>query len=304
MSDQYVFIVGMPKTGTKLVKNILENSTKNNFKITSEIHFLGHLVNLIRPGLRHEIQKIGSRFDDDTIKKFVAYLFQKGKSSPNYSYLLQLQSGHLKITKDDLIKRMIKSDRSDKEIYKILLTSHVKDNEKVIIGEKAPPNLWHVPKLIEWFPNAKIIHTFRDPRAILTSQWIKKTGSPVDYYLFKPSSPMYTFMIVLHITVAWLYAVFLHKKYQRLYPNNYFLIKFEDIINNPPYSIKKMCRFLEIEFDDQMLKPKQQGSSYRQKIATGFNVTTLNRWESYLQPWMKKWMTLFTKKYLKEFGYI
>jgi hypothetical protein len=294
----------MPKTGTKLVKNILENSTKNNFKITSEIHFLGHLVNLIRPGLRHEIQKIGSRFDDDTIKKFVAYLFQNDKSSPNYSYLHQLRSGHLKINKDDLIKRMLKSDRSDKEIYKILLTSHVKDNDKVILGEKAPPNLWHVPKLIEWFPNAKIIHTFRDPRAILTSQWIKKTESPVEYYLFKASSPMYTYMIVLHITFAWRYAVFLHKRYQRLYFKNYALIKFEDIIRDPPNSIKRLCRFLEIEFDDKMLNPRQYGSSYSKRITSGFNIATLNRWENYLQPWMRKFVTLLTKKYLKEFGYI
>jgi hypothetical protein len=111
-------------------------------------------------------------------------------------------------------------------------------------------------------------------------------------------------MIFLHITAAWLYAVFLHKKYQRLYPHNYFFIKFEDIINEPPYSIKKLCRFLEIEFDEQMLKPRQKGSSYSQIITTGFNVATLNRWESYLPRWMKRWMILFTKKYLKEFGYI
>lgn len=300
MSDQYVFIVGMPKTGTKLVKNILENSAKSNFRISPEIHFLGHLV---RPGLRREIQKIGDRFDDDTIKKFATYLFQNGKFNINYSYLIQLRSGRLKIDKEKLIKKMLESNRSDREIYKLLLTSHVKADDKAIFGEKAPANLWHVPELMNWFPDAKIIHTFRDPRAILSSQWITKIGSPVDYYLFKPSSPMYTFMIVLHITIAWLYAVFLHKKYRRLYPNNYYLIKFEDIINDPPYSIKKLCRFLEIEFDDQMLKPRQQGSSYSQRITLGFNVTTLNRWESYLQPWMKKWVTLLTKKYLKEFGY-
>jgi hypothetical protein len=291
----------MPKTGTKLVKNILENSTKSNFRISPEIHFIGHLV---RPGLRHEIKKIGNRFDDDTIKTFVNYFFESGKFSGNYSYLIQLRRGRLKIDKEALIKKMLLSNRSDREIYKILLNAHVKDDDNAILGEKAPANLWHVPKLIKWFPDAKIIHTFRDPRAILSSQWIKKIESPVEYYFFKPSSPMYTFMIVLHITFAWLYAVFLHKKYQRFYPNNYSLIKFEDVINNPLYSIKKMCRFLEIEFDDQMLKPKQQGSSYSQRITSGFNVTTLNRWERYLQPWMKKWMTLCTKKYLKEFGYI
>ena len=299
MSDQYAFIVGMPKTGTKLVKNILENSTKCNFRISPEMHFLGHLL---RPGLRGEIQKIGDRFDDDTIKKFVTYLFQNGKFNIHYSYLIQLRSGRLKIDKEALIKKMLESDRSDREIYKILLKSHVNDDE-AIFGEKAPANLWHVPELISWFPNARIIHTFRDPRAILSSQWLAKTRSPVDYYFFKPPNPMYTFMIVMHITGAWLYAVFLHKKYQRSYPKNYFLIKFEDIINDPAYSIKKLCRFLEIEFDDQMLKPEQQGSSYSQKITSGFNVTTLNRWESYLQPWMKKWITLCTKKYLKEFGY-
>jgi hypothetical protein len=111
-------------------------------------------------------------------------------------------------------------------------------------------------------------------------------------------------MIVLHISVAWLYAVFLHKKYQRMYPHNYFFIKFEDIINEPTHSIKKLCGFLEIEFDDQMLQPKQQGSSYNQQITSGFNTASLSRWENYLRPWMTKWMTLLTKKYLKEFGYI
>jgi hypothetical protein len=146
MSNQYVFIVGMPRTGTKLVKNILENSVKSNFKISPEIHFLGHLV---IPGVRHKIQKIGDRFDDDTIRKFVKYLFQNGKSSLNYSYFRQLRSGRLKIDKEILFKKMLRSNRSDKEIYEILLKSHVEDYDNVILGEKAPPNLWHVPELIK-----------------------------------------------------------------------------------------------------------------------------------------------------------
>jgi hypothetical protein len=113
MSHPYVFIVGMPKTGTKLVKNILEKSSKSNFKISPEMHFIGHLV---RPGLRREIQKIGDRFDDDTINTFAIYLFQNDKFNPNYSYLRHLRGGRLKIDKEILIKRMLASNRSDKEI--------------------------------------------------------------------------------------------------------------------------------------------------------------------------------------------
>lgn len=49
MSYKYVFIVGMPRTSTKLVQNIPTNSPKSNFAISPEIYFL---ENFIRPGLR------------------------------------------------------------------------------------------------------------------------------------------------------------------------------------------------------------------------------------------------------------
>jgi hypothetical protein len=78
---------------------------------------------LVRPGLRHKIQKIGDRFDDDTIKIFVRYLFQNDKFNENYSYLIHLRSGRLNINQEMLTKRMLESNRSDREIYKISILS-------------------------------------------------------------------------------------------------------------------------------------------------------------------------------------
>jgi hypothetical protein len=115
--------------------------------------------------------------------------------------------------------------------------------------------------------------------------------------------PGYSLMIVFYITAAWLYAARLHRKYQKQYPNNYYLSKFEALVSQPETSLRKLCAFLEIEFEAEMLDPPKVGSSYTQQDNSGFDKETLNRWQNYLKPWMKVWLRLWGSTYLREFGY-
>jgi len=299
MKPRYIFIVGLPKTGTKLIQDILQNSSHVHCKISPETFFLGHFIG---PGVRQQLKDFGDRANDANVRGIVDHMYSGQMSG---TYWKQLHSGHLAVDRKTFLEEILNSGRSDKEIYETILRVHTGLTANTILGDKTPGHLYHVPTLLEWFPEAKIIHTFRDPRAILASEWRKRTKKEVaNFYPVNPNNPLYTFMIVLHVTVTWLYAVRLHHKYKRRYPQNYYLSKFEDLVSEPAKYIGELCEFLNIEFDPQMLNPRHAGSSYARQSGTGFDKQTLTRWQNHLKPWMNRWLLLWSRKYLREFGYI
>jgi hypothetical protein len=299
MKPRYVFIVGLPRTGSKLIKNVLENS-QEGISYSYETFFMGRLI---RPGVRHKIKKFGDMSNDANVYKFVEYMYS-GKFAG--LYWKKLRDGSLAVDKETLVQRLLGTDRSAKEIYKTILKVHAKEasNDTMFI-DKAGPHLYHVPTLLKWFPDAKIIHAFRDPRAVLASEWRRRSKRRPKTILFKLISPLHTFWVVLHMTVAWFYAIKLHYKYEKRYPQNYYLLKFEDLINEPEKNIRLLCSFLDIEFQREMLYPEMTGSSYEpHEIVVGFDKKTLDRWKGHLKPWMNLWFSLLGKKFLKDFGYI
>ncbi len=311
MEPRYVFIVGLPRTGTKLMLNVLENSPKYRWHITPENFFLGRAF---RPGVRQQMKKIGDMSVDANLQTLVDAMYS-GKFFGEY--WASLADGSLGVPPSQMLEALSKSDRSDKEIYATLLRVHADITPHTILGDKSGPHLYHVPTLLAWFPEAKVIHTFRDPRAVLASEHkkllrqfqgrverAKKSGKTFQLIWLKLQAPFVPVMIVMYITWAWLYAVRLHYKYKKLYPNNYYLSKFEDLVNEPEKSLPKLCDLLDIEFHSTMLNPPRVGSSYARENSPGFDQQTLTRWQDYLKPWMSGWLLLWGRKYLKEFGYI
>jgi hypothetical protein len=298
VEPRYVFIVGLPRTGTKLVKNILENSSQEHCKISPENFFLGHLIT---SGIRNQIRRIGDMSDDGNVYKLVEYMYS-GK--PDGGLWKRLRDGTFNITKDALAQEILSSGRTDKEIYRIILQLNTEVTDNTLLGDKTPAHLYHVPTLMTWFPEAKVVHTFRDPRAILASEWRKRTAGKFTNFPASLFRSFYSFSIVLHVTLTWLYAVRLHHRYRKGYPHNYYLAKFEDIINAPEPSVRELCEFLEIEFQPEMLNPPRVGSSYGRGGGAGFDKQTLARWQTFLKPWMNVWLLIWVRRYLREFGYI
>jgi len=256
----------------------------------------------IRPGIRDEIRKIGDMSQDANVRKLVDYMYS---DELDWGYWKRLRNGSLGVDREELLREILSSGRSDKEIYEIVLRIHTTVTDDTILGDKTPAHLYHVPKLIEWFPESKVVHTFRDPRAILASEWLKRTKKvPATFYPVKPTHPLYSFTIVLHVTVTWLYAVRLHRRYKERYPQNYRFLKFEDLVREPEKQIRELCAFLDIEFDSRMLNPRQTGSSYSRRGGTGFDQEALTRWQRHLKPWMQTWIQFWGGKRLKQFDYL
>jgi len=296
LEPEYVFIVGLPRTGTKLVKNVLESAPGVRCKLSPETFFLGHFV---RSGHRRRVRALGDLTDDATIARIVD-LYYSG--TLHGTYWQQLQRGKLGVTREAFYQALLAAPRTERDVYRTMLAIHAPREGRVILGDKTPGNLYHVPTLLEWFPKAKVIHTVRDPRAVMASEWRRRMMAP-DTPLARLTRPLYSIFIVVHMTVAGFRAVKLHHRYRRLYPESYYLSKFEDLVVHPEQSTRKLCDFLGIEFSPVMLNPDQVGSSYGRQGGTGFDREALTRWRSHLKPWIRAWLWFWGRKHLKEFGY-
>lgn len=299
MKAEYIFIVGLPRTGAKLAINVLAGSSRKIY-ISPETHFVGHLIHR---GLRRKMRRIGDMAQDGNVLKLVDLLYSDQVQD---TYWRMLRSGHLGIDRESLLRRLLNSDRSDRGIFEAVMQAPAQASGSEILGEKSPAHLYHVPTLLEWFPDAKIIHTFRDPRAVLVSELRKMERVKPITLGARLVRPYLTFIAVMHITVAWLYAVRLDARYRRLYPGNYYLLKFEDLVSDPERSVTRLCAFLDIEFRPEMLTPAMMDSSFKngQKAGYGFDKQALDRWKGYVKPWMNVWFLLWARKPLKKFGYV
>lgn len=302
MQPEYLFIVGLPRRGSKLLEDILRKCSNIDYHSVQETAYIGHFITA---GVKDKIKKLGNLSVDKNVKELVDYFYT---GTPNKMYWNNLRRN---VSREKLFEKLLESDRTEKGIYEVILKIGLDDSisDRTIIGDKTGPHLYHVSTIVDWFPQAKIVHILRDPRAILASQLNKKNKAIgfEETLPLKSNNFLYNLIIMMHVTITWLYAVRLHRQYIKQYPQNYLLLKFEDLISQPEINVRKLCQFLNIEFDNNMLEPGQVASSFakeREIGATGFDLQTLTRWKLHLKPWMQKWMLMWTGKHLRELGYI
>ena len=106
------------------------------------------------------------------------------------------------------------------------------------------------------------------------------------------------------IIAQWLRVAQLHAHYQQRYPDNYYLLRFEDLVNAPHEQLKLLCDFLGIAYTDKLLNASVVNSSFVQaRRVRGFDKSVADRWLNNIKPSTNKWFVFWCKKYLKQFEY-
>ena len=319
----HIFIVGSSRTGTSLMRNIL-NSSKD-VALCYESQFLSapktvtslykwllkvpesagfyrktHLLKkLPSPGAWETFQRVGDISTDVGAKKVVEYIYQR---RPAFWYWLADN-----IDREEFLRMVLESDRTERSFLNLLLTLYARG--KLTCGEKTPYYIHHVPTLLEWFPNAKIVHMFRDVRAIFVSQQRKKFNREaprisIFHHLSRRSRSVHEVYISMGVAIQWLRIVQLHSQYAKAYPKNYYLCRAEDVFTKPADTLPKLCDFLEIEFTDTMLQQSVRNSSFNAlNEMQGLDAAASDRWRQHVPPTLERWLTFFMKKHLLEFGY-
>lgn len=287
-----VFIMGASRTGSTFLQHFLNNYT--DIDIMPEAHILS------QPWLRKDFaanvrEHIGDLSKDDKIDKLIDLMY----SNKLYGvFWRKIRSSGIDIS---LLKdRIINSDRSIKNIFSALLLSHAEAKNKTICGAKFPVPMLQVDKLIAWYPECKIIHTVRDPRACYSSQFYKHYNKNLAF-IIKAKIGIIQF-VYMNLQFHWSYNMYNKLKGS----HNYYLCKYENLVLQPEETLKELCEFLKISFTENMLTPQLTSiSSYSETRGKnkGFQAASVYAWKKKMPRTVSRLIKIINYRLMKKMDY-
>lgn len=183
------------------------------------------------------------------------------------------------------------------EFYETFLNLYIKKTNRKIPGLKTPENEFYAHRIFSNFPKTKFIHVVRNPLDVAVSLKGAKDkwwGGKINY--------------LSHIRL-WKNSAQLALSNSKLYPQNYLVIKYEDVVQNQKETILKVCNFLEVDFEPQMLAMKNHpgwkghNSSFKNSKSKTGKSSPINRYKQQLPEEIQNQYFFFLKQELQDLNY-
>jgi hypothetical protein len=231
-SLKFIFLIGMSRSGTKLLRDLLNNHTQI---------FIDPLETQFIPKLYQEFNQIDLSNVENFHRFYLAFL------ESVYAINTQEKSQWLPTEEEwfDACKTYTLTDVFQC-FYK--LVSFHNNPIATVIGDKTPRYTGHVPLLMSLFPGAKFIHIVRDPRDRALSEkevWGKSLRKSVSDWS----------RVLTHLQSS------IESK-----PNSFIEIRYEDFVVDPSLSLQKITSFLNLPWKDDGMttlstSPEQYGEA-------------------------------------------
>ena len=120
------------------------------------------------------------------------------------------------------------------EAVRRLYRLYAEQRGKARYGDKTQSNIHHLPLLADLFPEAKFVHAVRDGRDVALAH---TDGTKIE-----------------QVAVSWKRRVTAGREAgESLGPDRYIESRFEELIEDTEGSVRRLCDFLDLPFDPQML---------------------------------------------------
>ncbi len=302
--QNFVFIVGCARTGSKLHADMLNQNSKIN--LVDELHFLA--PRWVRKDFRQQAKLVGCLNSDKNLEHLVEKMFQCEFSGTFWKKPPIDLAGNppqtiFDLDKNEVLARIKRTDRNLKDIFQCLITMQSEFRNKNMSGAKFPVDIGCFDILYNWFPEAKFIHLVRDPRAIYTSMvsMDEKYGTMINGVLKRQGRP---FQRLAYLISRYKKAAKIHTKYGGY--SNYYVSPFEEMIRDPQEGILSISKFLEADYEENMLQPRIRSSSYGSMQAgkhKGFDENAIDRWRNHIPKGAGKLLEVTLSKEMNLFGY-
>lgn len=223
--DGPIFIVGAPRSGTTLLQFRLRNHPRISMP-TGESHFF-------IPLYRNRVS-FGDLSRLENVRAVLEAMYKQSRE------FLDTDLHGLKFDPDTLSSELHTEGRhSLPAIISGLFEKNASGEGKVRWGDKTPYYVMHIPKLLEWWPNAQIIHLIRDGRDVALSLF----GRRHDFGVYNAYSAAKYWQQ---------YVERGHELGNTLSPEQYFEMRYEDLLTNPEETMQKVCAFLAEEYSSNL----------------------------------------------------
>lgn len=224
MGNPFVFVVGKGRSGTTLVRAML--AAHPEMAIPPETHFIVPLSEdeAVVPGSRQvDLDALVDRLENH-------------HGFPG----MGLDAAELRT---ELTRR---ASRNYAEAIRDLFEIYALSQGKSRYGDKTPGHVLHIPALARLFEEARFIHIIRDGRNVMLSNFETDFG---------PAG-------IAEGALVWRRLVSEGRRTGRaLGPERYCEVRYEDLLDDPETSIRRLCTFASLEYHDDMLGYFERGSA-------------------------------------------
>ncbi len=288
--DRPVFIVGLHRTGSTLFKNALDRN--------SSLAMASDEMQLEGPWRRGFVTKLSRIRDAGSERGLERVMNLVWSAQLPGTFWTDLRRSS--IDRDALKIRIRESDRSARNVVAILLDAYRRERNRPRVGAKYPLHISRVGQLQRWFPDCKILHLTRDPRAILSSKLRDEATRRRKTKGFGIGA------VVHHATTAVFLADYAWsgRVHRRLNGSpGYRLIRYEDLVAHPREVLASVCSFAGLEFQEEMLDTVGKPSSHSGLQPQGFDGSNLTRWKTRLGRFDRHWIAAWTTRSRRSLGY-
>lgn len=285
---RFNFIVARGRSGTTLLRTMMNAHSSVISPIESKL-----IIHLKKKFQDHK------QWTKNDIEMFLDCLYQDIK----FQRFWNIDREYLKNRFALIPIEKISFQRLIKLIY-LSFPVNVNKNKISMIIDKNPPYALFLEQLNDVFPEAKYIHLMRDYRDNVQSA--KKTNPIKNVAL---------------LAQGWLNDNAFIEKFKKKYPEKFFTLKYEELVNSPESFVRQICEHFGLDYEqtmihyqeslkqeiDQKTKGKEKHLETFQKFHSNLikpvGTDSVNKWKKYLTNEEVLIVEYICKDYGVQYGY-
>jgi len=264
MAGSPIFVVGAPRTGTTLTRDILNNHP--DVYLFNEIHFFEQVWDSrVQLG---DLSDAGSRAR--ALERLAEWVATVGDDRAVLDVL----------TEPELARRLELEGGGYRGLLLALFRTRAEMENAGRFGDSSPQDVLYIAQILEWFPDARILGVVRDPRGFLASyknQWRRAVAGDRERY-----NPVMTSMLWRSYMRALLEAK------AGVAPEALAIVRYEDLVDFPEREARRLCEHVGVDFRPGMIDVKRSNTSYDTAVAalkkSGIDARSRDRWRTELTP--------------------
>ncbi|HEV2496027.1 MAG TPA: sulfotransferase [Terriglobia bacterium] len=267
MINPYLFIVGCPRSGTTLLKRMVDAHPK--IAMIEESHWIPrmHHKRKLTPGNLVTRELLSQLLENP---RFVAL-------GIGHDELVKLAGNGQPVPYSEFVTR----------IFDFCGRTHGKE----FVGDKTPDHVRWLDTLHALWPAARVVHLIRDGRDVCLSiaNWPKgQRKNPGTFPTWK-EDPVST------TALWWELNVRLGRQFAgSLGPERYYEMRYESLVSHPETECAALCSFLGLQYHDAMLR------FHEGKTQTGPGLSSKDAWLP-VTPGLRDWKSQMSREDIQRF---